>query len=201
MSVVSSNPSTPREAVGGWAQGAAKNAGWLTVLGVVTVIAGCIAVASPLGAGLGVALLIGVALVVGGIARTIGAFRAGLFGQGTLAFIGGMVALVAGVIITARPRTRTRDTDPDARGVPRDRRRLERDPRVSRPSAERLGWMLVSAILGVVLGFMLLQEWPFSGVWAVGMLVGLNLVFSGFSIIAIGSAARGLAKRLTSVTS
>jgi hypothetical protein len=48
-----------------------------------------------------------------------------------------------------------------------------------------------------VLGFLLLKEWPLSGLWAVGTLVGINLLFAGFSIIAVGSAARALAKRVS----
>lgn len=58
------------------------------------------------------------------------------------------------------------------------------------------GWMLFSAIMGVLLGFLLLREWPLSGLWAIGTMVGVNLLFAGFSIISVGSAARGLAKRL-----
>ena len=56
--------------------------------------------------------------------------------------------------------------------------------------------MLFSAAMGVLLGILLLREWPLSGVWAIGTLVGVNLLFTGFSIISIGSAARGLAKRV-----
>jgi uncharacterized membrane protein HdeD (DUF308 family) len=56
--------------------------------------------------------------------------------------------------------------------------------------------MLFSAVMGVILGFLLLREWPLSGVWAIGTLVGINLLFSGFSMISVGSAARGLAKKL-----
>lgn len=48
--------------------------------------------------------------------------------------------------------------------------------------------MFFSAVLGVIPGCMLLSEWPLSGVWAVGTLVGISLLFSGFSILAIGSA-------------
>jgi uncharacterized membrane protein HdeD (DUF308 family) len=62
------------------------------------------------------------------------------------------------------------------------------------------GWMFISAALGVILGFMLLKEWPLSGLWAVGTLVGINLIFSGFSIIAVGSAARGLAGRVAAAS-
>ncbi len=186
-----------REAIGGWAQRAAKNATWLTVLGGVTVIAGFMAIASPLGAGLGVSVVIGIALVIAGIARTIGAFSAGSFGQGALAFIGGMLTLVAGVVLTARPGVGLATLtlmlgaylviDGVSSGILAFHVRPEKG----------WGWMLFSAALGVILGYMLLSEWPLSGLWAVGTLVGINLLFSGFSIVAIGSAARGLAKRLT----
>jgi uncharacterized membrane protein HdeD (DUF308 family) len=186
-----------REAVGGWAQKAGRNAGWLTALGVVTVIAGFMAVGSPLGAGLGISIFIGIALVIAGIARTVGAFSAGSFGQGALAFIGGMLTLVAGVILTARPDFALATltlmlgaylvVDGVSSGVLAFHVRPEKG----------WGWMFISAALGVILGFMLLKEWPLSGLWAIGTLVGINLMFSGFSIIAIGSAARGFAKRLT----
>ena len=186
-----------REAIGGWAQRAAKNASWLMVLGAVTVIAGFIAIVSPLGAGLGISVVMGIALVIAGIARTIGAFSAGSFGQGALAFIGGMLAFVAGVIITARP----------GLGLATLTLMLGAYLVIDGISSAILafhvrpekgwGWMLVSAALAVILGYMLLSEWPLSGVWAVGTLVGINLLFSGFSILAIGSAARGLAKRMT----
>ena len=92
-----------REAVSSWAQTAAKNAGWIVVLGVVTVVAGILAMGSPLASGLTVVLFIGVAMLMGGVARIIGAFSAGSFGQGTLAFIGGMITFVAGLALTGRP--------------------------------------------------------------------------------------------------
>jgi len=61
------------------------------------------------------------------------------------------------------------------------------------------GWgsMLFSAVMGVLLGFLLLREWPLSGTWAIGTLVGVNLILSGFSMISIGSAARSVAKELS----
>ena len=57
--------------------------------------------------------------------------------------------------------------------------------------------MLFSAVMGVLLGFLLLREWPLSGTWAIGTLVGVNLILSGFSMISIGSAARSAAKELS----
>jgi uncharacterized membrane protein HdeD (DUF308 family) len=89
--------------VADWLDDAKKNAGWLIVLGVVTVIAGFFSLVMPWASGVGVAFVVGFALLVGGAARLVAAFSAGSFGRGTLAFIGGALCLLAGVIMVARP--------------------------------------------------------------------------------------------------
>jgi uncharacterized membrane protein HdeD (DUF308 family) len=185
-----------REAVSGWAQDAKRNAGWLIVLGVVTVVAGFLAMGSPLASGLGVTLLIGIAMVIGGVARTIGAFQAGSFGQGALAFIGGILTFAAGMILAGRPGFGLATLTLMLGGY------LVVDGISgailafhARPG-KGWGWMLFSAGMGVLLGFLLLREWPLSGLWAVGTLVGINLVFAGFSLVSVGSSARALAKEV-----
>ena len=186
-----------REAVSGWAEEAKKHAGWLVVLGVVTVIAGFLAMASPLLAGLSVTVLIGIAMVIAGVARTIGAFQAGSFGQGALAFVGGILTFAAGVILAAKPGIGLATltlvlggyllVDGISGAVLAFHVRPEKG----------WGWMLFSAVMGVVLGILLLKEWPLSGVWAIGTLVGINLVFAGFTFISVGSTARSVAKKLS----
>jgi uncharacterized membrane protein HdeD (DUF308 family) len=185
-----------REAISGWAQDARKHAGWLVALGVVTIIAGFLAMGSPLASGLTVMVCIGIALVIGGVARIIGAFSAGSFGQGALAFVGAMLTLVAGLVLAGRPGIGLATVTLLLGGY------LVVDGISSAILAFHVrpdkgwGWMLFSAIMGVLLGFLLLREWPLSGLWAIGTMVGVNLLFAGFSIISVGSAARGLAKRL-----
>ena len=44
----------------------------------------------------------------------------------------------------------------------------------------------VSGLASLVLGIMIIRQWPVSGAWAVGMLVGIRLIFSGWSMIALG---------------
>jgi len=186
-----------REAASGWVQEAKKNAGWLVALGVLTVIAGCLAVASPLLSGLSVVVFIGVALALGGIARTIAAFSAGSFGQDTLAFIGGILTFGAGLILAARPGiglatlTLMLGAYLLADGISSTVLALRVRPESG------WGFMLFSAVMGVILGFLLLREWPVSGVWAIGTLLGVNLLVNGFSMISVGSAARSLAKRVS----
>jgi uncharacterized membrane protein HdeD (DUF308 family) len=169
------------------------------MFGVVTVIAGVLAMGSPLASGLAVAFIVGVAMTIGGVARTISAFSAGSFGQGALAFVGGILTLGAGLIVAARPGIGLATLTLLLGGS------LVVDGisgvilafRV-RPEAG-WGWMFFSAALGVTLGILLLREWPLSGLWAIGTLVGINLLFSGLSIISVGAAARSVAKQLVQV--
>lgn len=185
-----------KEAIGSWSQQAAKNAGWIVVLGVLTVITGFLAMGSPLASGLAVVVVMGVAMAIGGLARTIAAFSAGSFGQGTLAFIGGIITFGAGLILAARPGiglatlTLMLGASLLVDGISNAILAFHLRP--------QSGWgvMLFSAVMGVILGFLLLREWPLSGMWAIGTLVGANLLLSGFSMISVGSAARRLAKKL-----
>ena len=177
-----------------WANEAKGNAGKILLLGVVTAIAGFLALMWPWISGLAVTVVVGLCLVVGGVTRLAAAFSAGSFGRGTLAFIGGALTLLAGVILVARP------------GIGLSALTLMLGAYLLvdgifgavlafkvRPE-QGWGWMLFSAVMAVILGVLLLAEWPLSGVWAIGTLVGINLMFSGFSLISIGSAARRLAK-------
>ena len=47
------------------------------------------------------------------------------------------------------------------------------------------------AVGGLLLGILIWTQWPLSGVWAVGVLVGVNLLFVGWSMMAAGLAVRG----------
>jgi uncharacterized membrane protein HdeD (DUF308 family) len=43
------------------------------------------------------------------------------------------------------------------------------------------GWVAFGGIISVILGVLLWIQWPFSALWFIGFVVGLNFVFSGFS--------------------
>ena len=58
--------------------------------------------------------------------------------------------------------------------------------------------MLFSGIVSGLLGFLIMYQWPVSGAWAIGVLVGARLLFTGWSVIALGSAARGVVEDVES---
>jgi uncharacterized membrane protein HdeD (DUF308 family) len=52
------------------------------------------------------------------------------------------------------------------------------------------GWMLFNGLVTLLLGGLIWSQWPISGVWAIGTLLGIHLIFDGWSEIAVALAAR-----------
>ena len=62
------------------------------------------------------------------------------------------------------------------------------------------GWTLLAGISGVVLGVMLYYEWPYSGLWAIGLFVSIDLLMQGISLITIAWAARQAGREMQVAT-
>jgi len=52
------------------------------------------------------------------------------------------------------------------------------------------GWQAADAAITFVLGLLVLAKWPLSGLWAIGLFVGIDLIFFGASWIALALALR-----------
>jgi uncharacterized membrane protein HdeD (DUF308 family) len=50
-------------------------------------------------------------------------------------------------------------------------------------------WMLLAGIVGVVVGVLLILKLPSSATWAIGLLVGINLIMSGVAFLFLPNAA------------
>lgn len=61
----------------------------------------------------------------------------------------------------------------------------------------RWGWMLASGIVDLFLAAMILTGLPGSAAWALGLLVGINMVFGGSALIAMALHARDIDARST----
>lgn len=55
------------------------------------------------------------------------------------------------------------------------------------------GWMLFSGIIDLVLAGLIIAGWPGSFAWALGLIVGANLISSGMAITMVASATRKIA--------
>ncbi len=54
----------------------------------------------------------------------------------------------------------------------------------------RWGWMLASGLVDLVLGAILVAGLPGSAAWALGLLIGVNMIFGGWALIVMALAAR-----------
>jgi uncharacterized membrane protein HdeD (DUF308 family) len=59
-----------------------------------------------------------------------------------------------------------------------------------REMSGRWGWMLVSGLIDLALAFMILGGLPGTAAWALGLLVGINMVFGGAALIGMALNAR-----------
>ncbi|HVP99229.1 MAG TPA: DUF308 domain-containing protein [Roseiarcus sp.] len=53
------------------------------------------------------------------------------------------------------------------------------------------GWQVADGVITVILGLMILANWPASGFWVIGLFLGIDLVFYGAAWIAIALGLRG----------
>jgi len=58
------------------------------------------------------------------------------------------------------------------------------------------GWLLLNALLACAIGLLIGFSWPASSAWAVGMLVGVNILFSGFARLMMSWKVRRVSKFL-----
>lgn len=164
-----------------------------TIFGILTVILGIFAVMAPMIAGASVALVVGVLVLAAGIARTAWAFQADSFGKGVLKFLLGGLTIICGLMMIGRPLfaagllTILLTAYFIVDGV------FELIAAFQLRPESGWGWLLFGGIVSLVLGIMIWRQYPLSGMWAIGVLLGIKLIFAGLEMMMIGSAARGLA--------
>jgi uncharacterized membrane protein HdeD (DUF308 family) len=56
--------------------------------------------------------------------------------------------------------------------------------------SRRWGWMVAAGIMDIIVAGIIVAGLPGSALWAIGLLVGINLLFGGASLIAMALAAR-----------
>ena len=57
------------------------------------------------------------------------------------------------------------------------------------------GWVLLNGIITLILGLMILRQFPSSGLWVIGMFVGIDMLFNGWTWIMLSIGLRGLNAR------
>ena len=171
-------------------EGLRENAGWAIGVGIVMIIAGVLSLVLPFAAGLAVTAVIGATLLAGGVVQMLLAFKAGAFGRGLMIFLLGLLGAVAGIYTLMQPVAALASLTLllaayfIATGVLAAIAAFQLRP------SQGWGWMLANGIITILLGVMITSQWPLSGAWAAGILVGVHLLSGGVALAALGSAVR-----------
>lgn len=173
-----------------------RHSGVGIAVGVVAIIAGVLALFAPFAAGLSIAIMVGALLVASGLSRLYLAFKMGSFGHGLLVFLVGLLSIVAGGYMLARPGIGLATLTVFLAAYFFVSGVFEIIWAFKLRPIDGWGWALASGVAEFILGIMIWRQFPVSGTWAVGLLVGIQLIFTGTAIASICNAARKGTKRI-----
>ncbi len=169
------------------------NKRWFMVLGIILIVVGFAAILFPWVSSLSATLFVGWLLVIGGVIQIFHAFKvqgwSGFLWQlliGILETAAGLVLLVfplAGVIAL----TVFLAAMFLAEGLLRIIFAFRIKPHAG------WGWMLAGGILSAAVGVLLWAELPGSALWALGLLVGINFLMAGWTLVMLAAGADRMA--------
>jgi len=172
----------------------AVKANWKAFLieGIVLVILGMAAVAIPFLAGIAVTIFLGWMFLISGCVGLYMTFTARGMPGFWWSLLSAALAIGAGLILLIQPVAGTLTLTIVvsayflAEGVTTIMYALAH----RRELSGRWGWLLVSGLVDIVVAGLIVAGLPGSATWAIGLLVGINLVFGGTSLIGMALAAR-----------
>jgi uncharacterized membrane protein HdeD (DUF308 family) len=171
-------------------QTVADNWGWFLTLGIVLVVAGIAAVMFPLVSTIAAKIALGWIFLAAGIVMVIHAFSIQKWGGFLMELLLGVLYLFAGGWLAFFPFTGivTLTILLAALFLAEGVVEVIMGFRV-RPH-EGWGWLVFSGLIAVAVGLLIAAELPSSAVWAIGLLVGVNLLSTGISFIVVALAGK-----------
>ena len=167
--------------------------GWIVALGVFFVIAGFIALGSVVLATVVSVLYVGVMMLFAGIAEIISAFQMKSWGKFFLWILLGALYALAGFFVFDNPLlaaatlTLLLGAALVASGLVRIYLAFQMQ------QGAPWGWVAFSGVITTLLGVVILIHWPLSGLYVLGLFLGIDLIFAGVGWISLGLGLRSKA--------
>ncbi len=162
-----------------------ENKGLFIFESLVFICLGILAIALPGLFTLSIELLVGILFVIGGILQIARSFRGHTSGEIATLVISGLFYLVIGVLLLIFPvvgvlsLTMLLGITFLVQGV------LQIYWGFASRALKNWGWWVFSGVISLLLAIIIFAQWPLSAVWFIGLLVGVNLLFYGFSLLFI----------------
>ncbi len=170
-----------------------RHPGWFIAVGTLMIVLGLAAIAFPFTASLAVALTVGMVLVIAGVAQLVHAVSMPRWRGFFIILLGALLALAVGILVLFYPvsgmlsLTLLVATFLLVGGVLKIALGFRLRPDLN------WKWLLFAGSLAVVLGLVILSQWPFAAGWVLGVLVGVDLISSGWWMLAIAARHGGQA--------
>ena len=166
----------------------------VSILGVLCMILGMLAMMAPGATGLSFAMVLGVLVLMAGVLRILWAFQSSSVGKGLLRLtVGGLtflcgVALINHPLFTSGVLTVILAVYFILDGISE----IVIGARIGASAGG--GWLLFGGIVSFLLGLMIWSQFPLSGAWALGILLGIKLFLVGLIMVTAGSVLRAATK-------
>jgi len=164
------------------------------IFAVILIILGILSITLPAYSGMTITVILGILFVIGGALRTTFAFITTSWGSAILRFLFGLVMLLGGIWLIANPEM----------GMTTLTVILAIMFVVDGISEVMFSFflkpigggtiMLLDGIFSIVLGILIWINWPASGEWAIGLLVGIKLVIDGIALLTLGMVSKKVAQ-------
>jgi len=154
------------------------------VQGLILCGLGLLAIASPLVTTIAIDIFIGFLFLMGGVVRALSLMKARHVPGYWWSMFGAILAIVLGLVMIAKPADGVLTLTMlliilfAIEGVSGILSAV-----VFRQYSSNWVWPLISGVMNLVLVAMILQGWPGTASWAIGLLAGINLLFMGASLI------------------
>ncbi|HEU4904621.1 MAG TPA: HdeD family acid-resistance protein [Solirubrobacterales bacterium] len=170
--------------------------GWKTLMavGVLAIFVGCVAILVPAVASVATAIFIGWILIVAGAFLVAGAFAAQTVGSVVLRLVWALLTVIVGIYLIVEPDSGTLTLTLVLglyflfMGITRIA--------VAFAARGRQGAGLVglSGVAGLLVGILILAKLPESSDWAIGLLVGIDLIFAGWTLVSVALVGKDLSR-------
>lgn len=170
-----------------------ENWGWYLIFGIILVLLGALAIVGANYATLTTIIFFGILLTIGGVLQVVYAFW-GRKGQGfAQALLLGVFYTIVGVLMVTHPTTSAIAITLLLAAFYTVSGIFKIVASFTTPVVQ-WGWLLFSGIVSLALGILIWSEWPSSGLWLIGLFIGIDLIFAGWYWIMLSLSAKNLQK-------
>ena len=164
--------------------------GWFVVLGIVTLIVGVIAIGNLLVATVASVYFVGFMMLIAGGFEIVQSFGVKSWGGFLWWLLGGLLYAVAGFMAFSNPLlassvlTLVSGCQPDRFGLVRVWIGYRHW------ATQGSGWIIAAGIITALAGLVIAIGWPVNSLWVLGMFLAIDLIFQGWTCIALGLSLR-----------